>query len=170
MHSWIWASSAVPCRCRAKGDRLVVSADFIRPVYLYLIAVNPDGSWQNIEPPAASLPSVKQATSFRHPSGNQYLTLDDPGFTALILLASSQPLAPDAASSPEIDKDVWRSTSVAVPWSYDGSRLDPLTRQRIGTAEHGPRPFLDLCRAMASRQEVVAIRATAFSVVEGDGR
>ena len=77
-----------------KGDRLVVSADFIRPVYPYLIAVNPDGSWENIEPAAVSLPSAKQATAFRHPSGNQYLTLDDPGFTALILLASDQPLAP----------------------------------------------------------------------------
>jgi serine/threonine protein kinase len=146
------------------GDRVVVSTDSDRPVYPYLAAVNPDGSWQQLDPAPEGLTSPRPMASFRHPPGNRYLTLDDPGFTALVLLVANEPLSPDAVSPPRIDADAWRSTRVRVPWLHDGRRCDPLVKERIGTAEHGPRPFDELCQSLASRRGVAAVRAVAFSV------
>jgi serine/threonine protein kinase len=148
------------------GDRLVISAEFGQPVYPYLVAVNPDGSWQQLDPAPEGPTSPKPTTSFRHPLGNDYLTLEDPGFSALVVLVASKPLPPDAVSPPGIDKDAWRSTSVQVPWLHDGYRCDPLVKERIGTAEHGPRPFVELCQSLASRQAIVKLRAIAFSVAK----
>jgi hypothetical protein len=109
--------------------------------------------------------SLKATKTFVHPTASRdYVTLDDAGFTALVLVAARQQLPLNLQWQPPLDAGTWRQTAVSEAWSFDGRRCQPLARPRVGQVEHGPKPFADLCDTLQARPDVAAVRALAFSV------
>jgi len=148
------------------GDRVAVAVEFETPAYAYLLAVNPDAGCQLLFPePDAEQAAVKRVPRFVCPGkSDDYLTLDDAGCTAFVLVASREPLGAFDDWAPRVERADWHATG-ATPWSFDGHRLEPLARQRVGTAQHGPAALAELCRALQARRGVAAVRAIAFEVL-----
>jgi hypothetical protein len=148
------------------GDRLAVEAEFEAPCYPYLLAVNPDASCQALYPePDAGHEGLEPTQRFHCPlQSDNYLTLDDAGCTAFVLVASREPLPEGDGWLPRIEPTAWRSVGSS-GWSFDGRRLEPLARQRVGTAQHGPAALAEMCRKLQSVRSVIAVRAIVFDVL-----
>ncbi|HVC98970.1 MAG TPA: protein kinase [Pirellulales bacterium] len=148
------------------GDRVAVEAEMDVPCYAYLLAVNPDASCQLLFPePDAEQVTIECVRRFVCPvKPDDYLTLDAAGGTAFVLVASREPLGAFDDWAPRVDVDHWHAVG-ATGWSFDGHRLEPLARQRVGTAQHGPAALAELCRKLQARRSVAAVRAIAFDVL-----
>jgi hypothetical protein len=147
-----------------QGDRVFIEADFSAAAYPYLVAINPDGSCQLLSPEKESGPP-RRGTRLEHPeSETGYVTLDDAGLVSFLVVAAREPLPPFWQWQPAVDGEAWRLAEPAGPWVCDGRRCEPLPRQRIGRAEHGPGPLVEVCRRLKDRPGVAAVRAVAFPV------
>jgi hypothetical protein len=147
-----------------RGDRVFIEARFGAAVYPYLVAINPDGSCQLLSPEKESDPP-RRGPRLEHPETETgYVTLDDAGLVCFLVVAAREPLPPFAAWRPAVDGEAWGRAEPAGPWVCDGRRCEPLPRQRVGRAEHGPRPLVEVCRRLRDRPGVAAVRAVAFPV------
>jgi serine/threonine protein kinase len=149
------------------GDRVAVRAEFSAPCFAYLLAVNPDASCQLLVPESGAENDAAQPTKqiVCPEKSDDYLTLDDAGCTAFVLVAMHRPLPTGDDWAPPIEPADWRPVG-ATCWSFDGRRLVPLARQRVGTAQHGPAALADFCRKLQALPEVAGVRAIVFDVLE----
>jgi hypothetical protein len=148
-----------------KSDRVVIEAEFDRPVYAYLVALNPDGSQQTLFPETDSITPSTLKKFVCPDASTKYLTLDQPGLQGFILFAADEALPP-SISLPQPNSQEWQSAKPEYAWSYDGTRLQPLHNERVGVAEHGPRPLGDVCDAIKMLPGVSAVRAVAIPVAQ----
>ena len=157
-----WAGPRVG---RLDDLNIVVTATFAEALFPYLIAIYPDNPPQPQFPEEGSTISMRK--EFEYPSGRDYLPLKA-GLVGLILLGSRQQLSPaEVLGMIRVDAEAWRLTQTNIPWLFDGERCEPLVRERDGglaKVSLGPKPFTDLCNAVAHRPEIAAIRAVAFPV------
>lgn len=146
-------------------DRLALVAQFSEPAYPYLLAINPDGSVALLVPDPKGAPLAAPVRQLRAPLENtKYYTLDDAGFQGLVLLVSAAPMPEFDNWRPKLDPKSWRQIKTELAWSFDGQRLVPMSAERIGVAEHGPKALADICRDLQSRLEKTSVRAAAFPV------
>jgi tRNA A-37 threonylcarbamoyl transferase component Bud32 len=149
-----------------QGDRVVLRAQFSEPVYPYVLAISADWPAELLLPDPREDPGLaKPVKELRAPvEPNQFYTLDDPGFQALVLLASWERLPAIEHWRPDVNLQAWRQVRTSLAWGFDGKGLGPLAQQRVGVAEHGPKALADVCRSLQARPGVAAVRAAAFPV------
>jgi hypothetical protein len=146
-------------------DRVAVVTKASEPAFWYLLAINPDGSLQVLEPEPEKSAEVQPTHAYRAPSqSNKYYTLDDAGFQGLVLLASRQRMPDFEKWRPSLDVEAWKRIKTDVAWRFNGQDIAPVAMQRVGVSEHGPGVLADLCRRLQSRPEGITVRATAFPV------
>src|SRR5262249_46544025 len=147
-----------------QGDRVFIEARFSAAVYPHLVAINPDGGCQLLSPGGGSDPP-RRGTRLEHPETETgYVTLDDAGLACFLVVAAPEPLPPCAEWRRAADGEAGRRAEPAGPWVCDGRRCEPLPRERVGRAEHGPWPLAEMCRRLRDRPGVAAVRAVAFPV------
>jgi hypothetical protein len=146
-------------------DRVVLKATFSEPVYPYLLVLNPDGTSELLYPEAEPICCAKEVVV--PPSADGYLALDEPGLLGFAVVVSFQALPPFSHWRPRIDANAWKQTEVIHGWSFDGRRCEPLGRERLGRAEHGPKALIEAGAALRDYPGVAAVRALVFPVRPG---
>ncbi len=159
-----------------QGDRVKIEAE-THQGYLYLIAVDPDGTSQLLFPENEAAPPALGVNLTYPTAPLESVVLDQPGPVCFVLLAARRHLPPFAGWRPPMNARAWNDATPAVPWSYNGTTYAPLMQTRVGKAADGPisipmlgkaadgpKPLVEVCRFFQSRPDVLAVRAVLFAV------
>ncbi len=170
--------SGVPVRV---GDDVRVEVQFSEPVYVYLLALNTDGSVQLGLPESEAEPPPPTDRLVLYPNWVDYFTLTEgPGVQAFVAVASRQPLPAYSDWRPGPAALNWGHTEAAGVWRYDGQQFTPDLPSGSGaTTGQGdgmrgtktrrvPEPFEAACRFLRDRTGVDAVEAVAFRVLPKD--
>ena len=153
-------------------DLVRVRVELTRPAYVYLIALNPDGTDQPCIPAGDEAPAAPRRTlKFpEHPSDYFGLT-DGVGLQAFVVVASDRPLPPYAAWKAQVPGGLaWSPEDREGLWTYDGSVLADASRLRghlrgdLLRRESAPEALVRLCDRLRLAPGVTLVRAVAFPV------
>jgi hypothetical protein len=156
-------------------DRVHLTAEFVEPLYYFLLAFNPDGKEQLCWPRDPHRPP-EQEGRLDYPAGGADFCLNDgAGLQAFVLLASRQPLPAYEAWKARRPAAGWRTlpTSNEVVWQSDGERLQRVIRRadQRGQEVMMPEAVLlgELCEQLRQAPGIEALALVSFAVLPAVG-
>jgi hypothetical protein len=153
-------------------DLVRVRVELSRPAYVYLIALNPDGTVQLCVPAGGEAPAApRRKLEFPEHSSDYFGLTDGVGLQAFVVVASDHPLPPYAAWKAQVPGGLaWSPEDREGLWTYDGavladaSRLRGRLRGQVLRRESAPEALVLLCDRLRHAPGVTLVRAVAFLV------
>lgn len=147
------------------GDEIRVAVSSAEPVWLLLVALNPDGTVQTI---ASEQPN--KSLAFPSPSDEYFSLSDGAGQQAFLVLTLDQKIADWAELQHALPDLNWKPVDDAGVWRFDGqsvSQVFPEDEQPRGDlVRRGTKLFQEICERLAKHPNVQNVQGLAFSVRE----
>ena len=107
-------------------DDLLMQIELDEPAYVYVLALNPDGSRQLCYPSFQDSPPMAQAELKVPENADEFFGLTDgAGPQAFVVLAAKQPLPSYEEFQKRIATLPWEPFDLASPWCFNGRHFFP---------------------------------------------
>jgi hypothetical protein len=153
-------------------DLLRIHVRLLRPAYIYLIALNPNGKDQPCVPAGAttSAPLLRELDFPQDPRDYFHLT-DGVGLQAFVVVASDRSLPAYESWKTQVPGGVdWSTVDREGLWTYDSAATSDAARFRgklrgdVVRRELAPESLNSLCDRLRLSPGVTLVRAVAFPV------
>jgi hypothetical protein len=153
-------------------DLVRIHVTLSRPAYVYLIALNPDGTIQLGVPAGGIVPSSPR-TELEYPEDpdNYFWLTDGVGLQAFVVVASDRPLPAYESWTTQVPGGLaWSPVDQEGFWTYDSAapscaaRFRGKLRGEIVRRESAPEALVSLCDRLRRSPGVTLVRAVAFPV------